>query len=686
MATILPPVVRSPVNRHFQHRPSAFDGLSEPYPIIDNVPATPLASAVSINPRQTSTSSILSVASAPLHPRKNENRGAYDIPLTPSRERSISLHKPKKYARCSLRPSRKLRRSQILRPCHNLGFTPRGLPRASQLQDTDEPWREKPQDAKGSTNVYLSGNLDRRPRSLTAFSVTENTSRATADEGSFESSHEFDKDDGKFRHWVNTFRRRKNVPLRTPILQSHYGQTLSILDQDPPYRAHSSPTFLVGLHRRLSNSSSGFVETVKTASFSNPSISMGPRSHRLTRSAETRGNRSSNVRYSIDSDRPLSRPSLDEGALCRGLRRRQILREILMSEESYLVDLRALNNLFSTLLTSVASLSTLAKANIQRNLIEILHLHTELANELYRVSTVDVSTNRMAHRMFRKSGAHSHINGSSLESHLIHERDPQNRHSRYSIDSLDSNALLRTAEPSEAADLARAFRHFMPRFLVYEEYCSNHEIMLRELVASQRLISSWPLYETGIEALTRSIRAINHRRGSNKRAMTVGDLLMSPIQRLTKYPLLFVDLHISTPVMDCPDSHAELDLTVLHLRELVREVNHVTDDHIARERIRKRWLLQDRLAFSDETLRASQFRMLGHPVLCGVLHLAYQTKVQVRGAYGLCILFETHTILAVPARQAEKFDVVAVIDLSDLRIESTSDGTGNDNRIIFSSH
>jgi hypothetical protein len=194
--------------------------------------------------------------------------------------------------------------------------------------------------------------------------------------------------------------------------------------------------------------------------------------------------------------------------------------------------------------------------------------------------------------------------------------------------------------------------------------------MLRELVASQRLISSWPLYQTGIEALTRSIRAINHRGGSNKRAMTVGDLLMSPIQRLTKYPLLFADLHKITPVIDCPDSHAELDLTVLHLRELVREINHATDNRIVRERIRMRWLLQELLAFKDETLRVGQFGMLGHPVLCGVLHLAYQTKTQVRGAYGLCILFETHMILAVPARQAEKFDVVAVIDMLDLKIES----------------
>jgi hypothetical protein len=683
MATTLPPIVHSPFSRYFDPKPYAFDDLRGPYPTIDNVSTTTLASAISVNPRQTSTSSVLSVASAPLQPRNNENRGACEIRLRPSGKRSISLHEPKNYARHSIGRSRKLRRSQILSPRHNLDFSPTGLPRTSQFRDLDEFSREVPKDAKSSTNGYLPGNLEQRLASLRTGSITENTPAEAADVGTFESDREVDKDGGKFRHWANTFRRRKNLLRRIPLRQSHHEQILGIPGQDPPFSAHSPPRFHFSHHKRLSNSSSGFVETVKTASFSNPSISIGPRSHRLTRSTETRGNRSSNVRYSIDSDRPFNRPSLDEGALSRGLRRRQILREILMSEESYLVDLRALSNLFSTLLTSVASLSIPAKDNIQRNLLEVLHLHTDLANELYRVSTIDMSTHRLPDHLLRKLGARSHAKRSSLESHPVQERDVQNCHSRRSIDSVDSNALLRIAEPSEAADIARAFRHFTARFFVYEDYCSNHEVMLRELVASQRSISSWPLYETGIEALTRSIRAIDHRRGSNKRAMTVADLLMSPIQRLTKYPLLFADLHKSTPVIDCPDSHAEVDLTLQHLRELVREVNHVTDDRVAREKIRKRWLLQDRLAFNDETLQASQFRMLGHPILCGVLHLAYQTKTQVKGAYGLCILFETHMIMAVPARQAEKFDVIAVIHLSDLKTESTSDGKGNHRCMIF---
>jgi len=153
----------------------------------------------------------------------------------------------------------------------------------------------------------------------------------------------------------------RNIPSRITVRQSQRRQRLRTSNQDLSSSADSPTRSHFGHTKRLSNSSSGFVETVKTASFSKASINIGPRSHRLTRSTETRGNRSSNVRYSLDSDRPITRPSLDEGALRRRLRRRQILREMLMSEESYLVDLRALSNLFSTLLTSIASFQTWQK-------------------------------------------------------------------------------------------------------------------------------------------------------------------------------------------------------------------------------------------------------------------------------------------------------------------------------------
>jgi hypothetical protein len=93
-----------------------------------------------------------------------------------------------------------------------------------------------------------------------------------------------------------------------------------------------------------------------------------------------------------------------------------------------------------------------------------------------------------------------------------------------------------------------------------------------------------------------------------------------------------------------------------------------------------------RLAFNDETLQANQFGMLDHPILCGILHLAYQTKRQVKGGYGLCILSEGHLVMAIPAEQAEKFDATALIHLSALKMESASDGKSNPTRMVCGCH
>jgi hypothetical protein len=82
--------------------------------------------------------------------------------------------------------------------------------------------------------------------------------------------------------------------------------------------------------------------------------------------------------------------------------------------------------------------------------------------------------------------------------------------------------MLRTAEPGGAVDIAGAFQAFRGQLL-------HLRGLLPDPAIPQRPLCSWPLYEPRIEALIQSIRAIDHRRGSNKRAGTVGDLLPSLI-------------------------------------------------------------------------------------------------------------------------------------------------------------
>lgn len=71
-------------------------------------------------------------------------------------------------------------------------------------------------------------------------------------------------------------------------------------------------------------------------------------------------------------------------------------------------------------------------------------------------------------------------------------------------------------------------------------------------------------------------------------------------------------------------------------------------------------------------------RSLGHTVLCGALHVAYQSRRSVLGEYMLCALFRSSLLLACPHRSGngKGFQVVANVYLADTRIESTDNGRG----------
>jgi hypothetical protein len=80
------------------------------------------------------------------------------------------------------------------------------------------------------------------------------------------------------------------------------------------------------------------------------------------------------------------------------------------------------------------------------------------------------------------------VKRSSMDTHYFHDGEPQNRHSRHSAGPAGLNAVLRTTEPREAADIVR-LSSVSWLALLSEDYCSNYEVMLRGLVASQRSLS-----------------------------------------------------------------------------------------------------------------------------------------------------------------------------------------------------
>ena len=674
MTTLLPPVVPSLFGKPFHQKPYIFSDLSFQYPVAANASAPILHSSPSISHRQVSPSSVNSVASAPLTspPRNDENQEPNAGYLSASEslaKRATSLRELRQPAP-SLLQIIGSRSKPALKVKHGQAFSCKeAAPVSAPTPDAQGALSDQQRDDAGQ----IVNDSQGEPSSIgeTGGSISPETKGSPRLRGDHNESHQpfatsptVEAENKSFRHWANSFRRKKR---RSPPRSSNLGT------QDPAGPTLSENTYTY--RKRLSNASSGLVETVKTASLSNASVSVIPRSRKQVRSSELRGNWSSSGRLSADSDRPTTRSSLDEAAICRGSKRRQILKELLISEESYVADLKALSNLFSTLLASVPSLSTRKRSSIQRNVGEILQLHEQLISDLHRVTSL--ASSRESKHATRSLATPGHIKWLSLDSQLLQQSDGRHHPPGTSADDAAQQTAPSTADPLEALEVAQIIKHLMVRFFAYEEYCANYKLMVHELAIFQKSVLLWPLYETGIEALARSIRAIDQLDDGNNKGMTVGDLLISPIQRLTKYPLLLADLHKNTPVIDCPSSHAEIDTAVQYFKETLREINHAADDPAARERIKKRWLLQERLTFNDDTLQASQFRLLGHPYLCGVLHIAYQSQLGVEGRYGLCVLFQTHLMIGVPVNNSSKFEIIALIHLSDLKIESTCDGRGD---------
>lgn len=72
----------------------------------------------------------------------------------------------------------------------------------------------------------------------------------------------------------------------------------------------------------------------------------------------------------------------------------------------------------------------------------------------------------------------------------------------------------------------------------------------------------------------------------------------------------------------------------------------------------------------------STIRTLGHNHLCGVLHVAWQTKSSVTGQYMICLLYRQYLLLATTGKSEQVYEIQASIGLSDIKIEDADNGRG----------
>lgn len=66
----------------------------------------------------------------------------------------------------------------------------------------------------------------------------------------------------------------------------------------------------------------------------------------------------------------------------------------------------------------------------------------------------------------------------------------------------------------------------MNRFLIYEEYAAQYEIMCQDFTTACKVERKWQSYERGVEVLSNTIRPLDGRMTMEKKSLTFLDLLI----------------------------------------------------------------------------------------------------------------------------------------------------------------
>ncbi|KAH7326485.1 hypothetical protein B0I35DRAFT_136518 [Stachybotrys elegans] len=504
----------------------------------------------------------------------------------------------------------------------------------------------------------------------TVLEPTDNLDRTTPEN---EPPHGFDNS-GAFHRWMRSLRHRAKKRPAIPAC-SFTDPWQQLPGAESLTRASSlAPTS----HLRSSSSVSSFrfISAVRSASVSLASVSAVGRSRRniIQSHGHSRTDRSSRAslqapRFSEDSTTFESCGFADSAAVERSLQRRRILEELIDTEEGYIGDIRFLMSVYVTIMASLPTSSAGLRSSINRNLTEIIQLHEEILGDLHRVVPASEYTQADVLPLMTAPRQSGHRRWSSVDAVREHAR----------ATGWLQGVPGMVSEPQVSAEVSKIFARKMNRFFIYKEYGARYEIMMKDVSVARQVIPEWESYQKGLETLASASGSAKDSEGRARKALTISDLLVKPVQRICKYPLLFSELLKYTPVSDCPNSHMEIDSTLIRLREVTAEINRATDDTRMKAVLEKTWLLQDRLAFPSRKLDAAsknQIRSFGQVRLCGALHVCWQSKSAITGQYMICLLYRGILCLASAGKVDPVYTIQACINLHRTKVEDIDNGRG----------
>ncbi|KAF5659693.1 hypothetical protein FHETE_9290 [Fusarium heterosporum] len=286
------------------------------------------------------------------------------------------------------------------------------------------------------------------------------------------------------------------------------------------------------LSRRLSSSGSslGLIAAVQSASISIASASAISRSrknhcHSHGRSRTERSSRASlsAPRFSEDSV-PLEKVKMDGAAIHRSLRRRQILEELISTEESYIGDIRFLMHTYINMLAALPTLPERLRSSINHNLDQILQLHEEILGELHRAVPYSEYSQADYPAVSFKPAIHK-VGNCRLSSLDILPEDST------SLQWLEKE-LGMFSEPQVAAETAKIFSKRMHQFFMYKEYGAKYEIMIKDATSTLENLPEWEIHQKGLEAFAFTMDSSPS--GNDRKSLTIGDLLVKRLDANSK--------------------------------------------------------------------------------------------------------------------------------------------------------
>ncbi|KAL8836616.1 MAG: hypothetical protein Q9170_002839 [Blastenia crenularia] len=434
-------------------------------------------------------------------------------------------------------------------------------------------------------------------------------------------------------------------------------------------------------HRKTNSGSS--TGTTKEGAMARPNNTPASRKSRRS-NLFSRSNRNSKISEDQtptvnDHLQGSSKPS-EEAAVARSVQRRKTMEELIDSEASYVADLKVLIHAYFTLLASSSQSSHSMSTQIHQNVTEILELHEDILDQIRHIVKEPILQTITARRELPPQTKQPRVR--STEGHRITSAVAGLVHAaRTSIDSGRPGQVPDPSTPvpadiSHVSAIIKVFEKMLGRFFVYEEYGAHYELMLRNMALTSKSISNWHAFERSIEALANSLAMSSGSEESARKGLAFDDLLIKPIQRLCRYPLLFEELYSNTSESDDAGTRAELGKLLIRLREVTNELNRAANDRETQARIQRAWRLQDILVLPEIAGSPGSIRLLGHPIVSGVLYVAWESANDVCGDYMLCVLFKSYLLLAMQQLDSDHYNVIAIIGLSEVQLQKVDDGRG----------